>query len=127
VLAASVLAPALTALNLPFLISHMFVFYFAALGNITPPVCAAVFLGANSGRQLAENRLAVLPARDSDVHIPFTFAYNASLMLSGSIGSIAFGLGTAAIAYSSSERLWPAISTRISQCPCAWLCSWAAC
>lgn len=46
VLVASVLAPALTQIGVRPLIAHLFVFYFATLSVITPPVCVAVFVGA---------------------------------------------------------------------------------
>ena len=46
VLVAAVLAPAMTAVGTDPLAAHMFVFYFATLSVITPPVCVAVFVGA---------------------------------------------------------------------------------
>lgn len=46
VLVAAVLAPALTAVGVAPLSAHLFVFYFATLSVITPPVCVAVFVGA---------------------------------------------------------------------------------
>lgn len=46
VLVASVLAPALTGIGVEPLIAHLFVFYFATLSVITPPVCVAVFVAA---------------------------------------------------------------------------------
>jgi TRAP transporter 4TM/12TM fusion protein len=46
VLVAAVLAPAMTAVGVEPLTAHMFVFYFATLSVITPPVCVAVFVGA---------------------------------------------------------------------------------
>lgn len=46
VLAASVLAPALTTIGVEPLIAHLFVFYFATLSVITPPVCIAVFVAS---------------------------------------------------------------------------------
>ncbi|MDN3557521.1 TRAP transporter permease [Halomonas maura] len=46
VLVASVLAPALTDIGVEPLIAHLFVFYFATLSVITPPVCVAVFVAS---------------------------------------------------------------------------------
>ncbi|MCG7599737.1 TRAP transporter fused permease subunit [Halomonas sp. McH1-25] len=46
VLVASVLAPALTEIGVEPLIAHLFVFYFATLSVITPPVCIAVFVAS---------------------------------------------------------------------------------
>jgi TRAP-type uncharacterized transport system fused permease subunit len=46
VLVAAILAPAMIKIGIEPLISHMFVFYYATLSVITPPVCVAVFLAA---------------------------------------------------------------------------------
>lgn len=46
VLVAAVLAPALTSVGVKPLAAHMFVFYFATISVITPPVCVAVFVAA---------------------------------------------------------------------------------
>ncbi|WP_372097403.1 TRAP transporter permease [Tistrella mobilis] len=46
VLVAAVLAPAMTAAGIDPLAAHLFVFYFATISVITPPVCVAVFVGS---------------------------------------------------------------------------------
>ena len=46
VLVAAVLAPALTRIGIEPLVAHLFVFYFATISVITPPVCIAVFVAA---------------------------------------------------------------------------------
>lgn len=46
VLVAAVLAPALIAVGIDPIVAHLFVFYFATISVITPPVCVAVFVGA---------------------------------------------------------------------------------
>jgi TRAP transporter 4TM/12TM fusion protein len=50
VLVASVMAPALTAVGIEPLVAHMFVFYYATISVITPPVCIAVFVAASLAR-----------------------------------------------------------------------------
>ena len=50
VLVAAVLAPAMTAVGTDPLSAHLFVFYFATISVITPPVCVAVFVGAGVAR-----------------------------------------------------------------------------
>lgn len=47
VLVASVMAPALIAVEVEPLVAHMFVFYYATISVITPPVCIAVFVAAS--------------------------------------------------------------------------------
>lgn len=46
VLVAAVLAPAMIKAGAPPLVAHMFVFYYATISVITPPVCVAVFVAA---------------------------------------------------------------------------------
>ncbi|WP_022665816.1 TRAP transporter permease [Desulfospira joergensenii] len=46
VLVAAVLAPALIKVGVLPIVAHLFVFYYATLSVITPPVCIAVFVGA---------------------------------------------------------------------------------
>ena len=89
VLAAAVLAPALTTLNMEPLIAHLFVFYFSSIGAITPPVCAAVFLasGIADSNWLKTGGLSVILAIPAFV-VPFTFAYTPALLLDGTIMDI---------------------------------------
>ena len=98
VLAAAILAPALISLGLDPLVAHLFVFYFANFGAITPPVCAAVFLssGIAESNWLKTGGLSVMIAIPAFV-VPFTFAYNDALMLSGSLMDIVLGVITSAI------------------------------
>lgn len=46
VIAVSVTGPALQELGLPLIYAHLFVFWFALLSTITPPVCGTVFIAA---------------------------------------------------------------------------------
>lgn len=56
VICVSVAGPALTELGLSPLQAHLFVFWFALLSTITPPVCGAVFIAAG---MIGENWLKV--------------------------------------------------------------------
>ncbi len=56
VICVSVAGPALTQLGLAPLQAHLFVFWFALLSTITPPVCGAVFIAAG---MIGENWLKV--------------------------------------------------------------------
>jgi len=95
VLAAAVLAPALTTLGMKPLIAHLFVFYFSSIGAITPPVCAAVFLasGIAESNWLKTGGLSVLLAIPAFV-VPFTFAYNPALLLDGAVTDLLIGVVT---------------------------------
>ncbi len=56
VICVSIAGPALQELGLPLLLAHLFVFWFALLSTITPPVCGAVFIAAG---MVEENWLKV--------------------------------------------------------------------
>ena len=56
VICVSVAGPALIELGLEPLLAHLFVFWFALLSTITPPVCGAVFIAAG---MIGENWLKV--------------------------------------------------------------------
>jgi TRAP transporter 4TM/12TM fusion protein len=85
VLGGSIVVPALTGLGLKPLPAHLFTFYFACLGAITPPVCAAVYVTSS----LAESNwwksgwLAVRLGLAGFI-VPYMFIYSQSLLLSGS-------------------------------------------
>ncbi|WP_035725578.1 TRAP transporter permease [Fodinicurvata fenggangensis] len=85
VLVAAVMAPALIAIGIEPLIAHMFVFYYATISVITPPVCIAVFVSAS----LASTRwwpVAVNAVRLAAVTyiIPFMLLSYPGLVWSGS-------------------------------------------
>ena len=46
VICVSVAGPALQGLGLPVLVTHLFIFWYALLSTITPPVCGTVFIAA---------------------------------------------------------------------------------
>jgi hypothetical protein len=56
VICISVAGPALQQLGVPLLAAHLFVFWFALLSTITPPVCGTVFIAAG---MIGENWLKV--------------------------------------------------------------------
>jgi len=91
VLGGSIVVPALAELGLKPLPAHLFTFYFACLGAITPPVCAAVYVTSS----LAESNwwrtgwLAVRLGLAGFI-VPFMFIFNQSLLLSGSVREILY-------------------------------------
>lgn len=98
VLSASILAPAIISLGVPVLSAHLFVMYFATVATITPPVCAAIFLssGMAEANWLKAGWLGILLAIPAFV-VPYTFAYDSSLLLIGSATSIVWAIVTAFI------------------------------
>ncbi len=98
VLSAAILAPALVTLGIRPLTAHMFVFYFACLATITPPVCPAVYLssGIAQSKWVRTGFLAVLIALPGFI-VPYTFAYNPTILLEGAALEIAISILTATV------------------------------
>ena len=86
VIVATLGAPALIKAGVPALASHMFVFYYAILSVITPPVCMAAFAGASIAEANAM-KTGLLSSKLGIVAfiIPFMFVYEPALLLSGSL------------------------------------------
>jgi TRAP-type uncharacterized transport system fused permease subunit len=99
VLTAAVAAPVLTKLGLPPLTAHLFIFYFAILSAITPPVCASVYAAAAIAgeRFWTVARYAMLMAGAVYV-IPFMLVYRPGLLLEGGLPTIAWDVAITALA-----------------------------
>jgi len=93
-----VLAPALISLELDPLVAHLFVFYFACLSAITPPVCVAVFMASGIAKAdwLKVGVIACLVGLPAFI-VPFTFAYNPALILQGAFAEILIAIVTAVL------------------------------
>ncbi|MCB1507692.1 MAG: TRAP transporter fused permease subunit, partial [Hyphomicrobiaceae bacterium] len=82
--AASVVAPGLVALGIPMLTAHFFVFYFAVVSAITPPVALASFAAAGiSGANPMETSVESFRLGLSAFIVPFMFFYNDALLMEG--------------------------------------------
>lgn len=53
IITSSLAGPALLELGVPLLVSHMFVFYFGIMADLTPPVALAAFAAAPMARKAA--------------------------------------------------------------------------
>ncbi|SFR08604.1 TRAP transporter permease [Poseidonocella sedimentorum] len=92
--AASVVAPGLVDLGIPQLTAHFFVFYFAVVSAITPPVALASYAAAGiSGSNPMETSVASFMIGISAFVVPFMFFYNAAILMDGTW----FEVGRAAI------------------------------
>ena len=82
--AASVVAPGLVQLGIPQLTAHFFVFYFAVLSAITPPVALASYAAAGiSGANPMETSVASFKIGIAAFIVPFMFFYNSALLMDG--------------------------------------------
>jgi TRAP transporter 4TM/12TM fusion protein len=77
-------APALLQFGVPLLVSHMFVFYFGIMADLTPPVALAA-LAASSITKTSYVEIGFLATRVAlaGYVIPFMWVYDPSLMLQG--------------------------------------------
>ena len=83
--AASVVAPGLVQLGIPALTAHFFVFYFAVLSAITPPVALASYAAAGiSGANPMETSVASFKVGIAAFIVPFMFFYNSAILMDGS-------------------------------------------
>jgi TRAP transporter 4TM/12TM fusion protein len=82
--AASVVAPGLVDLGIQPLTAHFFVFYFAVLSAITPPVALASYAAAGiSGSNAMETSVASFKIGIAAFIVPFMFFYNSALLMDG--------------------------------------------
>ncbi|NYT62682.1 TRAP transporter fused permease subunit [Alcaligenaceae bacterium] len=97
-LASSTLASTLVQLGYDPLASHMFLFYFAVISAITPPVCVAVFVacGISQGDWLKTSKIAVMIGFPAFI-IPYIFINSESLLLQGETITIVTSTVTTAI------------------------------
>ncbi|MGZ9810216.1 TRAP transporter permease [Pseudoroseicyclus sp. H15] len=87
--AASVVAPGLVQLGISPLTAHFFVFYFAVLSAITPPVALASYAAAGiSGANAMETSVASFKIGISAFIVPFMFFYNAAILMDGTVFEI---------------------------------------
>ncbi|WP_102347242.1 TRAP transporter permease [Bacillus sp. Marseille-P3661] len=91
IMAAILLAPALQEFGIEQIAAHMFVFYFAVLSMITPPVALAAYAAAGiSGATMNETGFRALVVGAGAFLIPFVFALNPGLLMIGGFGEIAW-------------------------------------
>jgi TRAP transporter 4TM/12TM fusion protein len=82
--AASVVAPGLVQLGIPLLTAHFFVFYFAVLSAITPPVALASYAAAGiSGANPMETSVTSFKIGIAAFIVPFMFFYNSAILMDG--------------------------------------------
>lgn len=95
---AAVVAPALVQMGVPSLSAHMFVFYFACISAITPPIALAAYAGAGIAK--ADPMKVALTACKLGITafiVPYLFIYGPSLLWEGAIGGIIVSAATALI------------------------------
>ncbi len=84
IITSSIAAPALLKLGVPLIVSHMFVFYFGIMADLTPPVALAAFAAASIAKAspmkigFKATQIAV-----AGFVVPYMAVYDPALMLQG--------------------------------------------
>jgi TRAP-type uncharacterized transport system fused permease subunit len=96
--AAVLVGPALQSLGIPALAAHLFIFYFAVLSMVTPPVALAAYAAAGiSGANLWTTGLVAFVIAIPGFLIPFAFVFDQGILLQGDIVHIVHVITTATI------------------------------
>jgi TRAP transporter 4TM/12TM fusion protein len=96
--AASVVAPGLIEMGIQPLTAHFFVFYFAVISAITPPVALASYAAAGiSGGNAMETSVTSFKIGLAAFIVPFMFFYNPALLFDGSTVAVVRALVTASV------------------------------
>jgi len=83
-IAAAVIAPGLAKIGVPVLVAHMFVFYFAVVSAITPPVALASFAAAGMAQADPwKTSWTALKMGLATFLVPFMFFYSPVLLMQG--------------------------------------------
>ena len=94
----ALLVPALIKLGIVPAAAHLFVFYFAILSAITPPVALAVYAATGISRAaLWETGWAAVKLGATGYIVPFMFVFSPSLLMIGSWWRVSFAIFTALI------------------------------
>lgn len=96
--AASVVAPGLIQMGLEPLAAHMFVFYFAVMSAITPPVALAAYAAAGvAGTDPFKTGVTAFKLGIAAFIVPFMFIYSQELMMMGAGWKILLATITASV------------------------------
>ncbi len=84
IITSSIAAPALLKLGVPLIVSHMFVFYFGIMADLTPPVALAAFAAASIAKESAMKiGMKAVQIAIAGFVIPYMAVYDNALMLQG--------------------------------------------
>ena len=86
IITSSIAAPALLQLGVPLIVSHMFVFYFGIMADLTPPVALAAFAAASIAKESAMKiGVKAVQIAIAGFVVPYMAVYDPQLMLQGNI------------------------------------------
>ena len=84
IITSAIAGPALLKLGVPLIVSHMFVFYFGIMADLTPPVALACFAAAPFAKESGfKISLEAVKLAVAGFVVPFMAVYSPELMLQG--------------------------------------------
>ncbi|MEH6365266.1 MAG: TRAP transporter permease [Pseudomonas marincola] len=118
IITSSIAAPALLDLGVPLVVSHMFVFYFGIMADLTPPVALACFAAAPIAKETGlKISLWAIRIAIAGFIVPFMAVYDPALMMqSDSWLAIIYALFKAGVAIG----LWGVVFTGYLQSKLPW-------
>ena len=100
IMAAVLLAPALVTAGTEPLVAHFFIFYFAILSMVTPPVALAAYAAASVSRGSPwETGIAAFKLSLPGFLIPFAAVLHPGLLLIGAAGDVVWGIGNVLLGF----------------------------
>src|SRR5690606_38818422 len=119
IITSSLAAPILLKLGVPLIVSHMFVFYFGIMADLTPPVALAAFAAAPIAREDGlKISIQALRVAVAGFVVPYMAVYSPALMLqSGDVLDVVYVVLKALLAVG----LWAAGVTGFLIGPMSWL------
>jgi len=98
IITAALMPPAMMKLGVPLIAAHMFIFYFASVSSITPPVALASYAAAGiSGASPSSVGWMAFRIGIAAYIVPYMMVYAPSLLLIGGISNIILVLVTSTI------------------------------
>ncbi|HUG82737.1 MAG TPA: TRAP transporter fused permease subunit [Bryobacterales bacterium] len=95
VVLATLIPATLTSLGVPAIAAHLFLFYFAILSAITPPVCTGAYVAAGiAGTDPIRTGFRAMKLGLVTFLLPFAFIYGPALLLIGEWQEIVLHVGT---------------------------------
>jgi TRAP transporter 4TM/12TM fusion protein len=118
IITSSLAAPVLLELGVPLIVSHMFVFYFGIMADLTPPVALACFAAAPIARETGlKISVQAIRVAIAGFIMPFMAVYSPALMLqSDDWGAVAYVVFKALLAIA----MWGAGAIGFLLAPLAW-------
>ncbi|MBI4989574.1 MAG: TRAP transporter permease [Rhodocyclales bacterium] len=128
IITSAIAAPALLKLGVPLIVSHMFVFYFGIMADLTPPVALAAFAAASIAKESAMKiGFKAVQVAIAGFVVPYMAVYDSALMLQGdwTVAAVAYVVFKAVL----SIALWGAAAIGFLFAPLNWaerICAAAA-